>query len=73
MMQKVQQVVLLADSSKFGQQALATLCRLDEIDIVVSDGNLGEEHRAMVKEAGCELILPESNGQAHEPEAPAPQ
>ena len=59
MMKQVQQVVLVADSSKFGQQALATLCSLDEVDIVVSDAALGEEHRRMVRGAGCELILPE--------------
>jgi DeoR family transcriptional regulator, fructose operon transcriptional repressor len=57
MMQQVQQVVLLADGSKFGQQALATLCRLDEVDVVVSDPGMGEAHRQMVKDAGCELVI----------------
>jgi len=57
MMQQVQQVVLLADSSKFGQQALATLCRLDEVNVVVSDAGLSEAHRQMVKDAGCELVI----------------
>jgi DeoR family transcriptional regulator, fructose operon transcriptional repressor len=57
MMQQSQQVVLLADSSKFGQQALARLGELSEIDIVVSDAGLGEEHRRAVREAGCELIV----------------
>jgi DeoR family ulaG and ulaABCDEF operon transcriptional repressor len=57
MMQQVQQVVLLADSGKFGQQALATLCRLDEVDVVVSDPGLGETHRQMIKDAGCELVI----------------
>jgi DeoR/GlpR family transcriptional regulator of sugar metabolism len=59
MMQQVQQVVLLADGSKFGQQALATLCGLGDVDVVVADAGLGEEHRRMVKEAGCELIVAE--------------
>lgn len=57
MMEQAQQVVLLADSGKFAQQALAQLCRLDEIDIVVSDEALADEHRAQVRDAGCELII----------------
>lgn len=57
MMQQAQQIVLLADASKFGQQALAQLGALSEIDVVVSDARLGEEHRRQVQAAGCELIL----------------
>jgi DeoR/GlpR family transcriptional regulator of sugar metabolism len=57
MMEQSQQVVLLADSEKFGQQALAPLCALSEIDIVVSDAGLGEKHQKAIREAGCELIV----------------
>jgi DeoR/GlpR family transcriptional regulator of sugar metabolism len=55
----VQQVVLLVDSSKFGQQALARLCALKEVDVVVSDAGLSKEHRERVKAAGCELMIAE--------------
>jgi DeoR/GlpR family transcriptional regulator of sugar metabolism len=57
MMEQAQQVVLLADGGKFGQQALSQLCRLDEIDVVVSDESLADEHRQQVRGAGCELII----------------
>jgi DeoR family transcriptional regulator, fructose operon transcriptional repressor len=57
MMEQSQQVVLLADSEKFGQQALAPLCDLSEIDIVVSDSSLAENHRKAILAAGCELII----------------
>ena len=57
MMQQAQEVVLLVDSGKFGQQALTQLGKLDEIDVVVTDEGLSEDHRAMVREAGCELIV----------------
>jgi len=57
MMKQAQQTVLLADSGKFGQQALARLCDLGEIDIVVSDARLSDEHAKQVRDAGCELIL----------------
>jgi DeoR/GlpR family transcriptional regulator of sugar metabolism len=56
-MQQVQKVVLLADSSKFGQQALSALCRLDEIDTIVTDSALTPEQRQAVTDAGVELII----------------
>lgn len=57
MMEQSQQVVLLADSEKFGQQALARLCGLDEIDIVVSDEALPIAQQENIRAAGCKLIL----------------
>ncbi len=57
MMAQAQQVVLLADSSKFGQQALSRLGELSEIDIVVSDSGLSASHQEQIRAAGCELIL----------------
>jgi DeoR/GlpR family transcriptional regulator of sugar metabolism len=59
MMDQSQQVVLLADSEKFGQQALAMLCNLSEVDVVVSDSGLSADHRKAVADAGCELIIAE--------------
>ena len=68
MMEQAQQVVLLADSSKFGQQALSRLGGLDEVDIVVSDPALQPEHRAEIQRAGCELVIPaESNSATAQP------
>jgi DeoR/GlpR family transcriptional regulator of sugar metabolism len=57
MMEQSQQVVLLADSEKFGQQALVELCNLDAIDVVVTDEGLSDEHRKAIEGAGCELIV----------------
>ena len=57
MMKQVQRKVLLVDSSKFEQQALARLCSLGEIDIVVTDSALPKSHQKHIREAGCELIV----------------
>lgn len=57
MMLQAQRIVLLADSEKFGQQALARLCALDEIDTVVVDAPLPPEQSRMIEAAGCELIV----------------
>jgi DeoR/GlpR family transcriptional regulator of sugar metabolism len=57
MMAQSQLTVLLADSSKFGQQSLTRLCGLEEVDVVVSDAGLSEASRAQVQSAGCRLIV----------------
>ncbi len=57
MMEQAQRVILLADSEKFGQQALAKLCPLADVDVVVSDQDLSDEQRDLVKSAGCELLI----------------
>jgi DeoR/GlpR family transcriptional regulator of sugar metabolism len=57
MMQQVQQVVLLADSSKFAQRALAQLCRLDAIHTVVTDEGIDKAHREQIQRAGCALVI----------------
>lgn len=59
MMEQAQEVVLLVDSGKFGQQALARLCDLKEVDTVVTDGAVSAEHRRAIEEAGCGLIVAE--------------
>lgn len=61
MMEQAQKVVLLADSGKFGQQALSRLCPLGEIDVVVSDSKLTAEQQDLVRSAGCELIIAEDD------------
>jgi DeoR/GlpR family transcriptional regulator of sugar metabolism len=57
MMRQVQQVVLLLDSSKFGPRALAKLCGLDAIHVVVTDAGIDGAHRKQVEHAGCSLIV----------------
>jgi DeoR/GlpR family transcriptional regulator of sugar metabolism len=59
MMRQVQRVVLLLDSSKFGQRALAKLCTLDAIHVVVTDPEIDDAHRQQIRRAGCQLIVAE--------------
>jgi len=61
MMQQAQQVVLLVDSGKFGQQALAKLCGLGDIDVVVADSALSQEQREQVRSNGVQLIVAEGD------------
>jgi DeoR family ulaG and ulaABCDEF operon transcriptional repressor len=59
MLEQAQRAVLLLDSGKFGQQALARVCELSEIDVVVTDAGVSEEQKREVLAAGCELIVAE--------------
>lgn len=59
MIRQSQQVVLLCDAAKFGQQALSKLCALSEIDVVVTDTEPSAADRTMIDAAGCRLIVAE--------------
>jgi DeoR/GlpR family transcriptional regulator of sugar metabolism len=57
MIEAVDEVIVVADHTKFGQQSLAFLSALGEADKLVSDAALADEHRRMLHDAGVELIL----------------
>jgi DeoR/GlpR family transcriptional regulator of sugar metabolism len=59
MMQQAQEIVLLLDSTKFGQKALVALCELVEVDVVVCDAGTSEEQRRQVIDAGKRLVVAE--------------
>jgi DeoR family L-fucose operon activator len=46
------QVILLADSSKFGVRAFTHVADLDEVDAVISDRNMSEETFSQLQERG---------------------
>lgn len=51
------QVILLADSSKFVSSSGPIVCGLDEVDVLVTDAGVGQEARAMLAAAGVRLIV----------------
>ncbi|MFP4302934.1 MAG: DeoR/GlpR family DNA-binding transcription regulator [Spirochaetaceae bacterium] len=53
-------VVVLADSSKFRPSGHMRLCGFEAIDTIISDRFLDDDHRAMVREQGVELIIADS-------------
>lgn len=61
------QIILLADSSKFGSNAFASVCGLDRIDVVVSDKNLPQEFQeGLLKWPNLKLILAEPSSESAE-------
>jgi len=57
MMRAADEVIVLADSTKFGHQSLAQLCELSEVDKIVSDHELADHWRATFEQAGGEAII----------------
>ena len=57
MMSKGQEVVLVADHTKFGRLALTRLCGLDEIGRVVTDTGLNSTYRQVLDAAGVQVHL----------------
>jgi DeoR family fructose operon transcriptional repressor len=55
MMSCGQEVIIVADHTKFGRLALARLCGLEEIHSLVVDSGLAEEHRAVLDAAGVTI------------------
>lgn len=54
---RAEEVVLLADSSKFATSSGAIVCGLDEIDILITDKAITKDARRMVEDAGIKLIV----------------
>jgi DeoR/GlpR family transcriptional regulator of sugar metabolism len=57
MMKAVDEVIVVADHTKFGQHSLAFLCELGRAQRLVSDAAIGEPYRRMVAEAGLDLLV----------------
>src|SRR5207248_8791890 len=57
MMSCGQEVVIVADHSKFGRLALSRLCGLDEIHRLVTDPGVPEGYRSILEAAGVSIHL----------------
>src|SRR5580693_4171692 len=55
MMSCGQEIMIVADHGKFGRLALARLCGLEQVQSIVVDSGLGDEHRSMLDAAGLAI------------------
>jgi DeoR/GlpR family transcriptional regulator of sugar metabolism len=62
MMRCADEVVVLADHTKIGRQALAFLCQLSEVDTLIVDAGVSAEQRALLEAAEARLIVSDANG-----------
>jgi DeoR/GlpR family transcriptional regulator of sugar metabolism len=57
MMKAADEVIVVADSTKFGRTCLAHLCDLGEVDTVVTDQEIAPEWQHAMSEAGVALLV----------------
>lgn len=57
MLRAADEVIIVADSTKFGRQGLAHLCPLSEIDRIVVDNGISEDWRSRMLAAGVNLVV----------------
>jgi len=58
------ELVVLADSSKFHQRSSLILCALPRISTVITDAGIEDRHAAMLEEAGVRLIVARAEAEA---------
>lgn len=73
MLRAAGRVVVVADSSKFGQKSLTLVSPLDAIDVVVSDNGLPDDWRQKIAAAGSQLIVAHVPDTEREPSAASSQ
>ncbi len=57
------ELILLADSSKFERRSPLILCPLDRVSMIITDSGLSPTHAKMIEEAGIRLIVVEPDSQ----------
>ncbi len=51
------EVIVLVDSSKFKKRSLAFICKIDQIDKVITDSNISDEDKKRLEDGGVEVII----------------
>lgn len=57
MMRAADEVIVVADSSKFDRSSLALLCPLGEVDVVVVDNEISDAWRRRLSDAGVKVVI----------------
>jgi DeoR/GlpR family transcriptional regulator of sugar metabolism len=57
MMKCAHRVVIVADHTKFGRNAMIQVADLAELDQIISDRGLAPEHRQLLDECGISYLL----------------
>lgn len=63
MMNSADEVLIVADSTKFGRKSLAMLCPYSEITAVISDSQLENKWKKHIREQGVHVIVGQENAE----------
>ena len=64
LLNQAEELVILADSSKFRQRSSLILCRLDRIHTVITDRGIRDEERQMLEDREIKVIIAETRDDA---------
>jgi DeoR family transcriptional regulator of aga operon len=56
MVERARRVVVLADASKVGRVALAQVCRMTDVDVLVTDNRLPDDEHDKIHAEGCAIV-----------------
>src|SRR5207248_6584848 len=70
MMTSAEEVIVVADSTKFGHTSLSQLCELTEVDTLVTDEGINAQWRERLAAAELRLVVAESAEKANEDRQP---
>jgi DeoR family ulaG and ulaABCDEF operon transcriptional repressor len=54
---RADEIIVLVDSSKFDGPSGHVVCRLDEIDVVITDDEISAQHTKMLEKAGVKIVI----------------
>jgi len=57
LIERAEQIIVLADASKFTAPSGNVVCGLEEIDILITDASLNQESKTMLTAAGVNIII----------------
>jgi len=57
MIGSAQNIYLVADSSKIGQRSFCVLGGIEQLDVLVTDDGISDEHRKAMEAAGVEVVI----------------
>ena len=60
MMHAASQVIVLADSSKFGRRGFSKICDLSDVDQIITDSNVSPHTLAQLRSQGIEVTVVEA-------------
>jgi DeoR/GlpR family transcriptional regulator of sugar metabolism len=66
MMRAADEVIVLADSTKFGHQSLALMCELSQVGTLVVDAEISQDWRSRILAAGVRLLVAEATAAERE-------
>ena len=57
MINSARQIILVADSTKFGKISVNHFAEIEDFDIIITDDGLPDEYRKIISDQGIELII----------------